>query len=91
MEDEMIESYCGLLCSKCEWKESTGCKGCIDLKGKVFWGDCPIAGCCIEKGISHCGECEHIPCELLSQFSHDEEHGDEGQRILQCKEWAGKG
>ena len=45
--------------------------------------------CCQEKGFLHCGECPDIPCELLTQYSCDPEHGDtpHGARIEQCKRW----
>lgn len=54
-----------------------------------FHGECPVAICCQNKGIIHCGECPDIPCELLTQYSCDPEHGDtpQGARIKQCKRW----
>jgi hypothetical protein len=86
----MIDSRCGLHCTGCEWKETNGCGGCIETNGNPFHGKCPVAACCQYKGFTHCGECPVIPCELLSQYSNDPEHGDKpvGKRIEQCKEWA---
>lgn len=65
------------------------CGGCIETNGHPFHGECPVAMCCQEKGFLHCGECPDIPCELLTQYSCDPEHGDtpHGARIEQCKRW----
>lgn len=88
--EESVESRCGLHCTTCEWREPCNCGGCIETMGKPFHGECPVAVCCQEKGIEHCGECENIPCELLEQYSCDPEHGDtpKGARIAQCKRWS---
>ena len=32
------ESRCGLLCSQCSFRESMGCKGCVQID-KPFWGE----------------------------------------------------
>ncbi len=84
-----IDSRCGLHCTGCEYKESSGCGGCIETNGHPFHGECPVAVCCQNKGIVHCGECPDIPCDLLTQYSCDPEHGDtpHGARIEQCKRW----
>lgn len=83
----MIESRCGILCSQCEYQEQVGCKGCVVID-KPFWGEqCPVKSCCEEKEQSYCGECEDFPCEVLNQFAFDQEQGDEGKRIEQCKKW----
>lgn len=89
-EREEVESRCGLHCKTCEWREPCNCGGCIETMGNPFHGECPVAVCCQNKGIEHCGECENIPCELLTQYSCDPEHGDnpKGARIAQCKRWA---
>jgi hypothetical protein len=29
--ENMIESRCGINCSKCEYRESTGCMGCVNI------------------------------------------------------------
>lgn len=88
-ERVMIDSRCGLHCTGCEYKESCGCGGCIETNGQPFHGECPVAICCQGKGFTHCGECSEIPCELLTQYSCDPEHGDtpQGARIEQCKQW----
>ncbi len=84
----MIESRCGILCGECEYRDSTGCKGCVNID-KPFWGECPVKACCENKGHEHCGECAEFPCKLLESFAYDKEHGDgTGKRIKQCEEWA---
>lgn len=85
----MIESRCGITCSRCEYKTTMNCKGCISIS-KPFWGEsCEVKSCAEAKTLNHCGECEKdiFPCECLIRFSYDKEQGDNGQRILQCKEW----
>lgn len=85
----MIDSRCGLHCTGCEYKETNDCKGCIETNGNPFHGECPVAACCQEKGLIHCGQCPDIPCELLTQYSCDPVHGDspQGARIDQCRLW----
>lgn len=83
----MMESRCGILCSACTYREQMGCKGCTQIT-KPFWGDsCPVKACCEQKQHGHCGTCEAFPCKLLNQFAFDEEQGDEGKRIDQCRLW----
>lgn len=84
-----VDSHCGLHCTGCEYKITCGCGGCIETNGHPFHGECPVAVCCKNKGFLHCGECPDIPCELLTQYSCDPEHGDtpKGARIEQCKRW----
>ncbi len=85
----MIESRCGIICSECTFRETMHCKGCINID-KPFWGEnCPVKSCCEKKDIEHCGTCEKFPCGVLTGFSYDKEHGDDGKRINQCKVWAG--
>ena len=85
----VVDSRCGLHCTRCEYKNSCGCEGCIETNGHPFHGECPVAVCCQKKGLLHCGECAELPCELLTKYSCDPEHGDtpHGARIGQCKEW----
>ena len=83
----MVESRCGILCGECEYKEKTGCKGCVNIQ-KPFWGEqCSVKSCCEERGDAHCGMCDEFPCELLIQYSYDESQGDSGKRIVQCRCW----
>ena len=94
--DELLttQSRCGLLCSWCAFKVSHGCQGCVALEGKPFWGECPVAKCCQDRGYAHCGQCGDIPCDILKEFSCGEgEHFDRpvGARIAVCKAWAAAG
>jgi hypothetical protein len=85
--ENMIESRCGILCSECEYQIGMGCTA-IE---KPFWGDsCPLKACCEGKGLEHCGRCDGSPCELLIGFAFDENRGDGGRRIEQCKAWCGE-
>ena len=86
-----VQSYCGLLCNGCSYKEPHGCAGCIALKGRPFWGECEIAACCQSEGYAHCGECPDMPCDILTEFScGGGDHGDNppGARIAVCRAWA---
>lgn len=86
----MVESRCGLLCSKCGYKDQVGCAGCMNIE-KPFWGEeCPVKSCCEGKKLNHCGECDDFVCEILKGFSYDKEQGDNGKRIEQCRVWAKK-
>ena len=78
-----FDTYCGLSCEMCEFKEKCNCGACISTKGNPFHGACPVAACCIEKNLPHCGACEAFPCALLNQYSCDPVHGDNppGARI----------
>lgn len=85
----MIESRCGIVCSECGFQESHGCKGCVNIDNP-FWGECPVKTSCESKKHAHCGECGEFPCKLLESFAYaDNEHGDDGKRIEQCRKWAG--
>ena len=86
----MIDTRCGLCCEICSYREPCHCGGCIATNGHPFHGECPVAVCCQQKGLVHCGQCPDIPCALLRQYSIEEpEHGDTppGARIEQCKRW----
>ncbi|NLD60902.1 DUF3795 domain-containing protein [Candidatus Sumerlaeota bacterium] len=86
----MIQSYCGLLCDQCSYKGSLNCNGCLAQAPDMGWGKCEIAQCAIDSHIEHCGQCAKFPCDMLTKFSFDEEHGDKGARIEQCRRWAKK-
>ncbi len=81
-----IDTYCGLSCTDCEFKESMNCGGCIATGGKPFHGRCDVAKCAVSRGKKFCGECPDFPCELLKGYSEDPEHGDTppGARIENC-------
>lgn len=85
--EDRAESRCGLLCSECAYREQMNCAGCVHIE-KPFWGEsCPVKSCCEAKQHGHCGECENFPCNLLNGFAYDENRGDNGKRIEQCKCW----
>lgn len=79
---------CGAYCGTCSWKEKTGCPGCQLSKGKMFWGECSVAKCSIEKGIEHCGFCQNLPCGTLQEAFDNPEHGDNGERLANLRAWA---
>lgn len=84
-----ITSRCGLRCDICTFKAPCNCGGCIATNGHPFHGECPVAKCCQDKGFLHCGECPDLPCKQLYAWSfEDKEHGDNGKRIEQCRQWA---
>lgn len=82
-------AYCGTYCEECEWKEQVNCKGCKANQGNLFWGECDKAKCCIEKHFEHCGKCAQMPCDKLAALFADSEHGDNGSRLMNLKNWAG--
>jgi hypothetical protein len=82
-----IESRCGLYCSKCSHREKTNCPGCVKAKGEMFWGECALAKCCVEKELEHCGRCGSCPCDKLNEFSYDKDQGDNGERIRNLEKW----
>lgn len=86
MKKEMM-AYCGTYCETCEWKEKTGCKGCKTQEARMFWGTCKVASCAIARNIAHCGECGELPCALLREAFDNPEHGDNGERLANLKNW----
>jgi len=36
--DRRLIARCGAYCGDCEWKEKTGCPGCQEAQGTMFWG-----------------------------------------------------
>jgi len=64
MDRELI-ARCGAYYGDCEWREKMNCLGCQMTKGNMFWGECKVAKCSIEKGIDHCGLCSSLPCDIL--------------------------
>ncbi len=84
---EQIESRCGLYCSDCDYRVKMNCPGCIKANGKMFWGECELFKCCVEKELQHCGQCSDFPCDKLKAFAYDEKQGDNGQRIQNLEKW----
>ena len=86
----MADSFmgrCGIDCEACGYREQAGCPGCQATGGKLFWGECAVATCCIAKGHDHCGQCGEFPCAVLHEYAHYPEHGDNGKRIINLKAW----
>ncbi|MCI8778578.1 MAG: DUF3795 domain-containing protein [Bacilli bacterium] len=84
------ESRCGISCSECHFLSDKVCEGCTNIS-KPFWGDsCQVKSCCENKNLECCGECSEFPCDLLKAFAYDEEQGDNGLRIENCKKWCSK-
>lgn len=86
MDKEMI-GMCGAYCGVCEWKEKANCPGCQKSKGEMFWGECQVATCAIEKEYTHCGSCSKLPCDNLQSAFDNPEHGDNGERLENLKNW----
>ena len=78
-------TYCGLDCDNCSFKISHNCGGCRATNGQPFYGSCKVADCAIKRNKRFCGECENFPCEILKEYSYDPIHGDNGERIENCR------
>jgi putative acetyltransferase len=90
MEDKKMKEYaarCGIYCGDCNYREKMSCPGCQKAEGKIFWGECPVAGCVMSKGFHDCSECPDLPCDLLKSFAYDKEQGDDGLRIRTLEAW----
>jgi hypothetical protein len=87
MEKELM-GMCGTYCAECEWKEPTNCPGCQKSQSQMFWGQCGVAKCAIEKKHHHCGHCSALPCQPLQEAFDNPEHGDNGERLTNLKSWA---
>lgn len=92
---DVIKGKCGTDCSTCGFKEKFNCNGCVEQKGKIFWGECDIYKCASEKGYAHCGECPALPyenrdecaappCAKLIEFI---ENGHNPNRLSNLKAW----
>lgn len=64
---EEIKAKCGSLCNECDFRDRFNCKGCHEMKGKIFWGECDLYKCASEKGFDNCGRCADLPCAELSE------------------------
>lgn len=65
-------SVCGIDCDVCNFKKEMNCKGCKEIKGKVFWGNCELYQCNIDKAQEHCGKCVEFPCSKLQEWASQE-------------------
>lgn len=82
---------CGIDCETCEYRVQMSCSGCRAAEGKLFWGECDVAKCCVGKSLEHCGQCQEFPCKTLNDYAYDAEHGDNGKRISTLREWNEEG
>ena len=83
-----MDSYGGLSCSECEYREEFHCGGCVATGGQPFYGTCELAACARKHSVDFCGECKNFCCEMLHRYSYDEEEGDDpkGARIERCRQ-----
>lgn len=81
------ESRCGKRCSICPSRAEFNCDGCLSEKPFLASEECEIKLCCEKKGLEHCGDCPDFPCSMLKNMSYDEDDGDDGEQILNCKHW----
>jgi hypothetical protein len=80
-------SMCGDYCGQCDYREQMNCPTCQVAKGEMFWGKCGVAKCCTEKGLTHCGLCDDLPCDILKAAFNHPEHGDKGERLANLEAW----
>lgn len=86
--DQLMKGICGTYCGVCEWKDRMNCPGCQNSKGKMFWGECRVAKCALEKGHVHCGHCPDLVCKQLQDAFSTPGHEDHGERLANLKGWA---
>lgn len=65
-------SACGIDCDVCKFQAEQGCRGCKNMQGKVFWGECELYRCNQNKKQPHCGQCADFPCEKLKEWASSE-------------------
>ncbi|MEG0240229.1 DUF3795 domain-containing protein [Anaerorhabdus sp.] len=68
-----VISCCGVICSNCQYYPND-CKGCPEVKGRVFWLEytgeeiCEIYDCCVNRmKFKHCGKCDNLPCDRYNE------------------------
>lgn len=81
---EVTKGKCGTYCNTCGFREEFKCKGCSEVEGKPFWGECSIYQCATDKGFKHCGDCSKLPCHELQDFI---ENGHNPDRLSNLKKW----
>lgn len=57
--ENVLCSYCGIVCSFCKAYTKGLCEGC-----DAHADECEYIKCCIAKGIKCCLQCEEFPCTL---------------------------
>lgn len=81
---EITKGRCGTYCDTCGFREQFNCKGCNEMGGNLFWGECSIYQCVTDKGLRHCGDCNKLPCHELQDFI---ENGHDSDRLSNLKKW----
>ena len=90
-------SCCGTVCSDCEYYPAE-CRGCGEIKGKVFWLEytgescCDIYECCIiQRKYEHCGQCGELPCRRYDREdptkTKEENEANHAMQIKNLKEY----
>jgi hypothetical protein len=77
-------AICGIYCNECKHKRENQCNGCIVNKGKIFWGECDLYKCCMDKKLSNCSECNVFPCEKLKEWASTE-NSERIQNLIELK------
>lgn len=62
-----MAGFCGDFCGKCP-NLPASCEGCVP----EAHGECHFVGCCLSRGLEHCGLCEDFPCRELKDFVPDD-------------------
>lgn len=82
-------SCCGVRCNQCEY-HPLDCPGCSQAQGRVFWltytGEsvCAIYHCCVgERGLSHCGHCQALPCPRYEGEDPTKSHEENAASLSQ--------
>lgn len=67
--DASAIAMCGLYCGACKRYRKDKCPGCAG-NDKASW--CKIRGCCLERGIRSCADCDEFAdvrdCKLFDNF-----------------------
>lgn len=79
-----IRGHCGTYCNKCTFREKVRCRGCKEMKGKLFWGECDIYKCSNGNNFDHCGCCSQLPCDDLKEYI---KNGHNPDRLKNLKKW----
>ncbi len=77
--------YCGVDCSVCGDYLDGKCPSCreSDWSGSDI---CLPVKCCVDKGISLCGQCGEFPCQMMSEFYQESDsHRQAGLRMSRMR------
>jgi hypothetical protein len=51
--------------------EELACEGCLSDVVAVMCRECKMRDCALDKGFTHCSECDEVPCEKITNFQND--------------------